>query len=81
LLNNPQDHLSCGSYCNQKLIELKFDTLVARQYIDQANLPQADPFDTALVAQAIAKHMTLVTSDHLILESKVTGLHYIDAKK
>lgn len=64
-----------------RLLELRFDTLVARQLISQQNLPQADPFDAAIIAQAIAKHMTLVTSDHHILESSMHGLHILDAKK
>lgn len=64
-----------------RLLELRFDTLVARQFVDQQSLSQADPFDVAIVAQAVAKHMTLVTSDHHILESSVTGLHVIDATK
>jgi PIN domain nuclease of toxin-antitoxin system len=63
-----------------RLLELRFDTLAARQFVNQQNLPQADPFDTAIVAQAVAKHMTLVTSDHYILESAITGLHVIDAQ-
>jgi PIN domain nuclease of toxin-antitoxin system len=64
-----------------RLLELRFDTLVARQFVSQQNLPQADPFDTAIVAQAVAKHMTLVTSDHHILGSSITGLHVLDAQK
>jgi PIN domain nuclease of toxin-antitoxin system len=64
-----------------RLLELRFDTLVARQFISQKNLPQSDPFDTAIVAQAVAKHMTLVTSDHHILEASVTGLHSLNAQK
>ncbi len=64
-----------------RLLELRFDTLVAKQFVEQQNLPQADPFDAALVAQAVAKHMTLITSDHRMLESVVTGLHSVDATK
>ncbi|HEX4774421.1 MAG TPA: type II toxin-antitoxin system VapC family toxin [Candidatus Saccharimonadales bacterium] len=64
-----------------RLLELRFDTLVARQFVDQQNLPQADPFDAAIVAQAVAKHMTLVTSDDFILDSSIEGLHSINAKK
>jgi PIN domain nuclease of toxin-antitoxin system len=64
-----------------RLLELRFDTLVARQLVGQQNLPQSDPFDAAIVAQAIAKHMTLITSDHYILESSIPGLHILDAKK
>ncbi len=64
-----------------RLLELRFDTLVARQFVTQQNLPQADPFDVAIVAQAVTKHMTLITSDHDILESSITGLMKLDARK
>lgn len=64
-----------------RLLELRFDTLVARQFVSQQNLPQSDPFDAAIVAQAVAKHMTLVTSDCHILEASVAGLHSLDAQK
>lgn len=64
-----------------RLVELRFDTLVARQLIDQENLPQSDPFDAAIVAQAVAKRMILVTSDDRILESSIDGLSTIDAKE
>jgi PIN domain nuclease of toxin-antitoxin system len=64
-----------------RLLELRFDTLVARQFVDQQNLPQADPFDAAIVAQAISKHMTLITSDDNILGSSIKGLRIFDAKK
>lgn len=64
-----------------RLLELRFDTLVARQFVSQQNLPQTDPFDVAIVAQAIAKRMTLVTSDRRILESSLDGLRMINATK
>jgi len=64
-----------------RLLELRFDTSVARQFVAQNNLPQSDPFDTAIVAQAVAKHMTLVTSDYHILEANIVGLRTIDAQK
>lgn len=64
-----------------RLLELRFDTLAARQLAGQPNLPQADPFDAALVAQAVAKRMTLVTSDSHILETPMAGLHALDAQK
>ena len=64
-----------------RLVELRFDTLVARQLVDQENLPQSDPFDAAIVAQAVAKRMILVTSDDRILESSIDGLSTIDAKE
>lgn len=64
-----------------RLLELRFDTLAARQFVSQQNLPQADPFDFAIVAQAIVKHMTLITSDEHILEVSIPGLHIFDATK
>ena len=64
-----------------RLLELQFDTLTARQFVIQQSLPQADPFDVAIVAQAVAKHMALITSDHHILQSTITGLHIIDATR
>lgn len=64
-----------------RLLELRFDTFVARQFVSQPSLPQTDPFDMAIVAQAVAKRMTLVTSDRHILESSLVGLHKLDATK
>jgi PIN domain nuclease of toxin-antitoxin system len=64
-----------------RLLELRYDTLAARQFVNQQNLPQADPFDVAIVAQAISKHMTLITSDEHILESNLPGLFVLDATK
>ena len=64
-----------------RLLELRFDTLVARQFVNQQNLKQADPFDVAIVAQAVAKRMFLVTNDFHIINSEITGLRVIDAKK
>ncbi|HUC87741.1 MAG TPA: type II toxin-antitoxin system VapC family toxin [Candidatus Binatia bacterium] len=64
-----------------RLLELRFDTLTAKQFVDQPSLPQADTFDAAIVAQAIVKRMTLITSDSHILESSLDGLHAIDATK
>ena len=59
--------------------ELRFDTLSARQLASQEDLRQSDPFDAAIVAQAVSKHMTLITSDHYILASTVRGLYVQDA--
>ena len=64
-----------------RLLELRYDTLAARQFVNQQNLPQADPFDIAIVAQAVSKHMTLITSDDHILEASIPGLYIIDATK
>jgi PIN domain nuclease of toxin-antitoxin system len=64
-----------------RLLELRYDTLAARQFVNQQDLPQADPFDIAIVAQAVSKHMTLITSDDHILEASIPGLYIIDATK
>lgn len=63
-----------------RILELKYDTLSARQFVSQKSLPQADPFDTAITAQAISKRMTLITSDVHILDARLDGLHTIDAQ-
>lgn len=63
-----------------RILELRYDTLAARQFVNQKNMPQADPFDFAITAQAISKHMTLVTSDDNILNSGLDGLLVIDAQ-
>ncbi len=64
-----------------RLLELRFDTLVARQLVGQQNLVQADPFDAAIVAQAVAKRMVLVTSDRHILDASVANLRTLDAQR
>jgi PIN domain nuclease of toxin-antitoxin system len=64
-----------------RLLELRYDTLASRQFVYQQELPQGDPFDVAIVAQAISKHMTLITSDDHILESSLDDLYVINATK
>lgn len=61
--------------------QIPFDAWTAKQYIGLHKLPWADPFDIAIIAQAIAKRMTLVTSDRHILESAINGLRTLDAQK
>ena len=61
--------------------QTEFDAWVAQQYVELPKLGWADPFDVAIIAQALAKHMTLVTSDHNILAATITGLHTVDARK
>ena len=63
-----------------RLLELRYDTLAAKQFVDQKNMPQADPFDFAITAQAISKSMILITSDDNILDSRLEGLQVIDAQ-
>jgi PIN domain nuclease of toxin-antitoxin system len=63
-----------------RLLELRYDTLAARQFVNQKDMTQADPFDFAITAQAISKRMTLVTSDDNILNSGLDGLQVIDAQ-
>ena len=64
-----------------RLLELRFDTEAARHFVDYVQLPHSDPFDTALVAQAIVKRMTFITSDNLVLATKLDGLLSMDATK
>jgi PIN domain nuclease of toxin-antitoxin system len=63
-----------------RLLELRFDTFAARQFIKISGIPQADPFDYGITAQAICKQMTLITSDNNILNSGLHGLQVIDAQ-
>lgn len=60
---------------------LQFDAWTAQQYIELPSLAWKDPFDAAIVAQAVAKRIMLVTSDHHILESAIPGLRLLDARR
>ncbi|MHB1865160.1 MAG: type II toxin-antitoxin system VapC family toxin [Candidatus Saccharimonadales bacterium] len=64
-----------------RLFELRYDTLAARQFVSQTDLPHSDPFDIALISQAVSKHMILMTSDEHILDTSIDGLQVIDARK
>jgi PIN domain nuclease of toxin-antitoxin system len=76
------DFSEIDTFLNKANIQLiPFDTWAAALYIKLPTLAWADPFDTAIVAQAVAKHMMLVTSDRHILEASVAGLHSLDAQK
>ncbi len=61
--------------------QITFDAWVTEQYIKLPELSWTDPFDAALIAQAIAKHMILVTSDSNILKSTIVGLRTLDSQK
>ncbi len=61
--------------------QLAFDSWAAEHYIKLPELSWSDPFDAAIIAQARAKHMTLVTSDSKILESTIAGLRTLDSQK
>jgi PIN domain nuclease of toxin-antitoxin system len=63
-----------------RLLELRYDTLAARQFISQKNMQHGDPFDFAITAQAVSKKMTLITSDENILGSGIVGLQVVDAQ-
>jgi PIN domain nuclease of toxin-antitoxin system len=43
-------------------------------------MPQSDPFDIAITAQAISRHIALVTSGSKILDSGLGGLLVVDAQ-
>ena len=61
--------------------QIAFDASAAEHYIKLPELSWSDPFDAAIIAQATAKRMTLVTSDSNILESTIVGLRTLDAQK
>ncbi len=61
--------------------QISFDGWTAQQFLDMPELQWADPFDRAHIALALAKHMTLVTSDKNILNCGITGLNVLDARK
>ena len=61
--------------------QIAFDSWAAEHYIKLPELSWSDPFDAAIIAQATAKHMTLVTSDSNILESNIVGLRTLDSQK
>lgn len=61
--------------------QIAFDSWAAEHYIKLPELSWSDPFDAAIIAQATAKHMTLVTSDSNILESTIVGLRTLDSQK
>jgi PIN domain nuclease of toxin-antitoxin system len=76
------DFSMIDTFLNQANIQLiPFDAWTAAEYVKLPQLSWADPFDTAIIAQAIAKRMTLVTSDHNIIELVTPGLRTFDAKK
>ncbi len=63
-----------------RLLELRYDTLAARQFINQKKMHHGDSFDFAITAQAVSKKMTLITSDENILGSGIVGLQVVDAQ-
>lgn len=58
-----------------------YDVWSAKKFVNLPNLKWADPFDTALMAQAIARQLTLVTSDSNILNADIVDLLVLDARK
>lgn len=70
------------SYLEEANIQqISFNTWAAEHYLKLPELSWSDPFDTAIIAQAVSKHMTLITSDSNILKAKVVGLQTADAQK
>lgn len=61
--------------------QLSFDAWAAQHFVSLPDLGWADPFDRAHIAVALAKRMTLVTSDRSMLNLRITGLRTIDATK
>lgn len=69
------------NYLNESNMQLiSFDAWAAEHYINLPKLSWSDPFDGAIIAQAISKRMTLITSDSNILGSNLGGLKAIDAQ-
>ena len=69
------------NYLNEVNIQqISFNSWAGDHLIDLPKLSWADPFDIAIIAQAILKRMVLVTSDENILNSKLVGLKVIDAQ-
>jgi PIN domain nuclease of toxin-antitoxin system len=60
--------------------QMPFNTWAAEHYLKLPELSWSDPFDAAIIAQAVSKHMTLITSDHNILNSGLDGLNIINAQ-
>ncbi len=60
--------------------QMPFNTWAAEHYLKLPELSWSDPFDMAIIAQAVSKHMTLITSDHNILNSGLDGLNIINAQ-
>ena len=70
------------SYLEEANIQqISFNTWAAEHYLKLPELSWSDPFDAAIIAQAVSKHMTLITSDSNILKAKVVGLQTADAQK
>lgn len=63
-----------------RIQEIQYDTWVARQFMSMRRFEWTDPFDLCFMATAIAKQMTLVTSDKNILASSEDSLKTIDAR-
>lgn len=61
--------------------QLPFDGRAVEHYISMPGLSWKDPFDGAIIAQAISKRLTLVTGDHNILSSGLDNLRVVDAKR
>jgi PIN domain nuclease of toxin-antitoxin system len=59
--------------------QLPFSAWAAKQLAELSRLDWGDPFDAALVAQAIASRMVLVTADERMLALRLSGLQLMDA--
>ena len=57
---------------------LAFDT-TALKYYDSVTMSHKDPFDRALIAQAISRKLPLITADKALLKLKLPGLRLIKA--
>ncbi|HUD05406.1 MAG TPA: type II toxin-antitoxin system VapC family toxin [Candidatus Saccharimonadales bacterium] len=75
------DYSEIDNYLTEANIQqLSFDSWAVENFVNLPELSWSDPFDSAIIAQAVSKHMTLITSDYNILKTKLDGLKVIDAQ-
>jgi PIN domain nuclease of toxin-antitoxin system len=66
---------------NQSIMQIPLGIGQLRQLADLKRLKHRDPFDLLIIALAIERKLTLVTSDRKILDMRLPGLQLIDARK
>ena len=75
------DYSEIDNYLSEaNMQQLSFDAWAMEHFVNLPELSWSDPFDFAIIAQAISKRMTLITSDDNILNSGLDGLQVIDAQ-
>ncbi len=61
--------------------QISFNAWAAQKFVNLPHMKWADPFDLALIALALAKHLTIVTSDSNMLTVAIPELRVIDTRK